>query len=386
MSFFELKCPTLSYAVRAFQNENGIWISMTDLCAALDTGNLPSAVKTRYLDPKDVMKISFPGSSGIGLFVHSSAIQKFAVVGKRGRGQKIEQWIKQDVEPLAKKRRAKVTPIRPEVEIEAEIAQPSTITPFVFPVTGQSVRAVMVEGKPMFVANEVAEILGYSRPRDAVADHCKHLKLFKGVDSARLTSSPRGITIIPESDVYRLIMRSKLPAAEQFEAWVTETVLPAIRQDGMYVMGEEKVKTGELEETQFLLQAFTMLKNKADRLSQENSQLESKNVILTLENTEMTPKAEMYDRFMDSTGMISITNAGKIFGISRVVMGRFLRDIDWLFQRTDEVIPKQHVLDAGLMGVITGAGENGRAFVHGRLTPEGIEVLFNKYGLGKKAI
>lgn len=74
----------------------------------------------------------------------------------------------------------------------------------------------------MFVANEVAEILGYTNPQKAVRDNCKHSKLFKCRDSRLLTSSPYGINLIPESDAYRLIMRSKLPAADQFEAWVTE--------------------------------------------------------------------------------------------------------------------------------------------------------------------
>jgi hypothetical protein len=55
-------------------------------------------------------------------------------------------------------------------------SQPTAVTPFVFPVTGQSVRAVMIEGKPMFVASEVAEILGYARPRDAAGYNCKYLK------------------------------------------------------------------------------------------------------------------------------------------------------------------------------------------------------------------
>jgi prophage antirepressor-like protein len=100
-------------------------------------------------------------------------------------------------------------------------------------VTGQPVRAVVVEGKPMLVATEIAAILGYKNPRETVGEHCKYTKLLKEIDSTPLTPIPRGINLIPESDVYRLIMRSKLPVAEQFEAWVTETVLPAIRNDGV---------------------------------------------------------------------------------------------------------------------------------------------------------
>lgn len=146
---------------------------------------------------------------------------------------------------------------------------------FTFPVTGANVRTVVVDGEPWFVAKDVAEVLGYSNTNKAVGDHCNHLKVLKGNDSLPLTSSPFGIGIIPESDVYRLIMRSKLPQAEAFEEWVTGTVLPAIRKDGMYVVGEEKVVSGELEETELVLKALTMLQGKVERLSKEKACLES---------------------------------------------------------------------------------------------------------------
>ena len=105
---------------------------------------------------------------------------------------------------------------------------------FVFPVTGQKVRTVWHEGNVWFVANDVSACLGFARPEKAIIDHCNHAKTLKGPESGGLTSSPRGINIIPESDVYRLVMRSKLPAAEQFQAWVCEEVLPTIRKTGGY--------------------------------------------------------------------------------------------------------------------------------------------------------
>lgn len=54
------------------------------------------------------------------------------------------------------------------------------------------------------------------------------------------------MSIIPERDLYRLIMRSKPPEAERFEEWVVGTILPAIRKDSGCIMGEEKVAKGEL--------------------------------------------------------------------------------------------------------------------------------------------
>jgi len=90
-------------------------------------------------------------------------------------------------------------------------------------------------GEPWFVAKDVAEKLGYVGTAKAIRTHCKYAKLFKGDKSSTLTDSPFGIVIIPEADLYRLIIKSKLPAAEQFEAWVMEEVLPAIRKHGGYL-------------------------------------------------------------------------------------------------------------------------------------------------------
>ncbi|MBD5585318.1 MAG: hypothetical protein HDQ88_09570 [Clostridia bacterium] len=96
------------------------------------------------------------------------------------------------------------------------------------------VRVLIRDGEPWFVANDVAAALGYSIPKDAVSAHCNYVELLKGGDSQPFTDSPRGINIIPESDVYALIFRSNLPTAIQFRQWVCEKVLPEIRKTGSY--------------------------------------------------------------------------------------------------------------------------------------------------------
>ena len=96
-----------------------------------------------------------------------------------------------------------------------------------------SVRVIVQGGEPWFVASDVAKALGYERPNDAVNAHCKKVNKFS------YGESPRGAqpyNIIPESDVYRLIMRSNLPNAERFQDWVVEEVLPSIRKTGNYSM------------------------------------------------------------------------------------------------------------------------------------------------------
>ena len=91
------------------------------------------------------------------------------------------------------------------------------------------IRTVEVEGKIYFVGKDVANALGYSNPRDAIARHCKGV-----VKHDSFKEGGQEVALIPEGDMYRLITHSKLESAERFESWVFDEVLPAIRQNGYY--------------------------------------------------------------------------------------------------------------------------------------------------------
>lgn len=109
------------------------------------------------------------------------------------------------------------------------------------------VRALEIDGKPYFAANDIANALGYKRTADAVTAHCKG-----SVKRRYLTDGgEQEVKFIPEGDVYRLIVRSKLPSAEKFEKWVFDEVLPSIRQTGGYQMtmpqGKELLALAVLE-------------------------------------------------------------------------------------------------------------------------------------------
>lgn len=92
------------------------------------------------------------------------------------------------------------------------------------------------------------------------------LKTTVSADEKRVVKLPGirglGLTFISESGLYKLIMRSDEPEARQFQDWVTREVLPAIRKDGAYIKGEELVKTGELDEEEFVLRAMEILQLK----------------------------------------------------------------------------------------------------------------------------
>ena len=104
-----------------------------------------------------------------------------------------------------------------------------------FDFNGYHLRTVVRDGEPWFVGKDVAEVLGYRKTENAIARHCKSPKLLKHPETGCLKIPNRGLLIIPESDLYRLVIHSRLPQAEAFEEWVVGTVLPAIRKTGGYV-------------------------------------------------------------------------------------------------------------------------------------------------------
>lgn len=98
-------------------------------------------------------------------------------------------------------------------------------------------------GEPWFVGKDVAVLLGYSDTAKAVRMHCKAGRPV-GVDNSS-TLDPQTV-IIPERDIYRLVMRSKLASAERFEEWVVGEVLPSIRKTGSYAMPPRELTRMEL--------------------------------------------------------------------------------------------------------------------------------------------
>lgn len=97
------------------------------------------------------------------------------------------------------------------------------------------IRTLVIDEKPYFCASDIAKALGYSNPNDAVSRHCRAIVKHDTPISGKIQQ----INFIPEGDVYRLIMKSKLPTAEKFESWVMDEVLPTIRKTGGYVNNDD---------------------------------------------------------------------------------------------------------------------------------------------------
>lgn len=101
------------------------------------------------------------------------------------------------------------------------------------------VRSITIDGEPWFVGKDVAEILGYSNPRDAIRNHVDEEDKMDGVAIRDSIGREQIPIFINESGLYSLILRSRLPKAREFKRWVTSEVLPSIRKTGKYYIGQD---------------------------------------------------------------------------------------------------------------------------------------------------
>ncbi len=126
------------------------------------------------------------------------------------------------------------------------------------------IRGMEVNGKPYVVASDVAKALGYAKPNNAILQHCKYT-LKWGIPHPQSNSKTIEVNMIPEGDVYRLIIKSKLPSAQKFEEWVMDEVLPEIRRTGGYI--DEGATPQQLEQLQQKINMLTNYKIKGDTIN-----------------------------------------------------------------------------------------------------------------------
>ena len=188
------------------------------------------------------------------------------------------------------------------------------------------IRTTEIDGKPYFVANDVARALGYKRPADAVTAHCKG-----SVKHQYLTDGgEQELKVIPEGDIYRLTVRSKLPSAEKFEKWVFDEVIPSIHQYGAY-MTEQTIEKA-LASPDFLIQLATKLKDEQTRRKEAEAEIRVKDQIIG----ELKPKADYYDEILKNPGLVTITQIAKDYGMSGKKMNRILHELGIQYKQSEQ--------------------------------------------------
>ena len=241
-----------------------------------------------------------------------------------------------------------------------------------------SIRTMTVNGEPMFVGKDVAEILGYERTADAIRAHVDPED--RGVGEMQTPGGTQQMVIINESGLYSLILGSKLSTAKRFKHWVTADVLPAIRKHGVYAMDDL------LNDPDALITALTAYKEEKEKVAQ----LQEENLQKTQMITEMQPKATYYDLILQSASLVPITSIAKDYGMSAKRLNSLLADHGiqfkqgktwFLYQKYAEqgyTSSKTHAIDAEHSVMHTYWTQKGRLFLYDFLKGLGILPLIEK--------
>lgn len=196
-----------------------------------------------------------------------------------------------------------------------------------------AVRAVEVDGEPWFVGKDVAQALGYSNPRKALADHVDAED--KGVTKCDTPGGEQDITTINESGLYSLVLSSKLPGAKKFKRWVTAEVLPTIRKTGGYQLPKDYPS------------ALRALADATEKL-----------LAVETENEANRPKVLFADAVSTAKTSILVGELAKLLKQNGVDIGQnrlfgWLRENGFLIRRngTDFNMPTQKSMDLGLFEI-----------------------------------
>ena len=201
-----------------------------------------------------------------------------------------------------------------------------------------SIRVIEENGKYLFSGTDVAAALGYSNPRDAIIRHCRYVVKR---DAPHPQSPDRKIcmTFIPEGDLYRLIVHSKLPSAERFERWVFDEVLPTIRKHGAYLTKEKLWEVATSPEA--------LMKLCSDLLAEREA-----NISLRKENAQLEGKAAFYDLFIDLKHSTNLRTTAKELDVPERRFVRFLIERRFVYRTASgNVLPYANVKNAGLFCV-----------------------------------
>lgn len=197
------------------------------------------------------------------------------------------------------------------------------------------IRTVETNGEPWLVGKDVAEALGYSNTKDAIANHVdsedkriiqksefttfeNHIpKSALPVNFIPADIPNRGLTVINESGLYSLILSSKLPKAKEFKHWVTSEILPTIRKHGMYATEEL------LDNPDFAIKVFNELKAEREKRKALETTVNVQKQLIG----ELKPKADYTDLVLKSKTLLTTTQIAKDYGMSGKKFNKLLNEL-----------------------------------------------------------
>lgn len=228
-----------------------------------------------------------------------------------------------------------------------------------------SVRTTTVNGEVMFVGKDITDILGYTNPSKALADHVDEEDKLNNDSLSSL--GQRGGWLINESGLYSLILSSKMPNAKKFKHWVTAEVLPAIRKHGMYAIDEI------LENPDLAIAALTQLKEERER----RKHLECQMLIQRQQIAEMQTKASYYDLILQNKNTVPITQIAKDYGMSGRKFNELLHELGVQYKFRKTWLLYQQYAECGYTQSRTYAIDESRSVMHTYWTQKGRLFLYD---------
>ncbi|MFE8348288.1 MAG: Bro-N domain-containing protein [Xylella fastidiosa subsp. multiplex] len=228
-----------SHAVRVQVDEHERrWFNANDICIALELLN-PRAALAHHVDAENVSKRATftAGGPQRANYLNEPGMYALLIGSTKDAAKRFQRWLTSEALPAAAAQKAgqHIVPLHHAPSVSTPF-QPTEehamneVTPFQF--ESQAVRTVVDDhGEVWFVGTDVAAVLGYANPHKALDAHCKGCAKRTPLPTA---GGVQEVRIISEPDMLRLIVSSKLPAAERFERWVFEEVLPTLRKTGTY--------------------------------------------------------------------------------------------------------------------------------------------------------
>ncbi|EGQ2760640.1 phage antirepressor [Staphylococcus pseudintermedius] len=232
------------------------------------------------------------------------------------------------------------------------------------------VRTLTVDDEPYFVGKDVAEILGYSKARNAIAKHVD----FEDKKDAPIQGPLGGtqkMTIINESGLYSLIFSSKLDSAKRFKRWVTSEVLPAIRKHGIYAT--DSVIEQTIQNPDYIIHVLTEFKKEREGRLVAEQQVQ-----------ELKPKATYYDLVLQNKSLLSVSKIAKDYGMSARALNKLLHELGVQYKQGDIWLlyakhqdkgytqTSTYALDEKHSKVTTKWTQKGRLFIYELLKNKGI--------------
>ena len=214
-----------------------------------------------------------------------------------------------------------------------------------------TVRTATIDGVIYFVASDIARALGYKNPQKAIRDHCKR------VNESFIPSNggEQKAKVITKSDIYRLIVRSKLESADEFESWIFDEIMPTIEKTGAYI---EEGREQEMVNYYFSNLSSDLQGQIVTELMEKNKELQ-----------------QFYDDLINTEGLYHMNTVAKELRIGRNTLFAYLRGKDIMFYQDNANVPYQRFMNQDLFRVIESPCADGKYRPTTYATKKGLEYI-----------